>query len=146
MAYADFSQAYLTWIKSQVAYISGSPYANLQLASVDPTFEVQAFKNSTDVNQQIIFHNAADDQTALYRSLKEIAKDPSDYLDEYSVYLEYEQGLVQTTMQKVANTHNAQKFASPDALNFYTTFAPDLMASLGKYNPMGIFDDTGVTS
>ena len=146
MAYSDYSQAYITWLQNQVSYVTGSEYANFQLASIDPSFEVQAFKNSTDVNQQIIFHNAADEQAATFRSLKEIAKNPSDYLNEYATFLAYELGLVQGTAQKVANTHTAQSNTSKDALNFYTTFAPDLMAALGQYDPMSIFNTQGVES
>ena len=146
MAYADYSTAYLNWLQGQLNYINGSAYANFQLAKIDPSFEVQSFKNSTDISQQIIFHNAADDQVATLRSLKEIAKQPSDYFDEYATFLAFEQVLMQTTATKVDTTHSNQQNAPSDALNFYSTFAPDLMVSLGLYDPMAIFTMTGTFS
>jgi hypothetical protein len=139
MAYADFSEIYVAWLQSQLDYIDGKPYANLSV-SIDPTYEVTAFKNSVDVNQQKIFHNAADDQVGYLRSIKEIAKSPSDYLNEYADYLKFEMNIVQSNSQKIANTHKVQDNSDKATLNFYATFSPDILAHLATYNPMRIFN------
>lgn len=138
MAYSDFATAYLAWLESQLAYINdGADYVNFEVSSIDPTFEVTAFKNSTDVNQQQIFHNAADDQVALQRSLNEITKSPSDYLTDYAIYLESEQGLVQTIASIVEDTH-ANQPENNNTLTFMNNFAPAMMADFASYEPTRI--------
>ena len=139
--YADFSTAYLTWLKSQLDYINNSKaYVNFSV-TIDPSYEITSFKQATDVNQQQIFHNAADDQVAVLRAIKEIAKSPSDYLDEYATYLGFEMATIQATANTVNNTHNTQISSNSGkaTLSFFSTFAPDAMNDFGQYNPMRIF-------
>lgn len=138
MAYKDFSEAYLKWLQSQLDYIEGKPYANF-IVSIDPTYEVTSFKQAIDVNQQKIFHNAADDQVAHLRSMKEISKTPSDYMAEYEAYLKLEMGLIQSATSEIDNTHEVQKASDNSTMLFYSTFAPKALAEVGKYNPMRIF-------
>ena len=141
MAYADFSTTYLAWLKSQLDYVDNSGvYSNLTI-TIDPSYEVTSFKQATDANQQQIFHNAADDQVAFLRAIKEIAKDPSDYLDEYADYLAFEMASIQATANTVSNTHATQisSTSGKATLDFFATLAPDAMNDLGKYNPMRIF-------
>jgi hypothetical protein len=139
MAYADFSEAYLTWLKSQIDYIAGEPYTNFRI-EIDPTFEVTSFKQSVDINQQKIFHNAADDQVATLRALKEIDKTPSDYLTEYEAALEFEIDMIQSTAIEVANTHDNQESSDNSTSSFNATFAPKVVDNFGRFNPMRIFD------
>jgi hypothetical protein len=140
MAYADFATAYLSWLQSQIAYVNDeADYQNFTIDAIDPTFEVTSFKNSTEVNQLQIFHNAADDQVAYLRSLNEMTKTPSDYLDEYVTYLEYETGLIQNAATNIVNIHTDQtNINSVKMLEFMNAFAPDAMIDLSAYNPMRI--------
>ena len=140
--YADFSTAYLTWLKSQLDYINNSKaYVNFSV-QIDPSYEITSFKQATDSNQQQVFHNAADDQVSMLRTIKEIVKNPSDYLQEYAIYLAFEMSQIQTTANNVSNTHNTQitSISGKATLSFFSTFAPDAMNDFGKYNPMRIFE------
>ena len=138
MAYAGYATSYLAWLKSQVDYLKGKAYLNFFL-DIDPKYEVTAFKQAVDVNQQKVFHNAADDQVACLRTLKEIMKSPSSYFDEYEAYLNLEMSLIQSNASVVENTHQIQSNSTRDSINFYSNLASEEMSALGKYDPMRIF-------
>ena len=137
MAYKDFADSYVKWLQSQLEYLNGKPYANF-FVTINPTYEITAFKNSIDINQQKIFHNAADDQVAFLRTLTEINKKPSDYLNEYEDYLNFEISLIQAAASEIENTHKTQDSSSKTTLQFYSNFAPKILDDLGRYNPMRI--------
>ena len=140
MAYADFASAYISWLQSQLDYINKSGIYSNFYVNIDPSYEVQAFKNAADINQQQIFHNAADDQVGILRALKEIQKTPSDYLSEYADFLDNEIAMVQASVLSIKNTHDLQNNSDKAAIKFYSAFSPDVLTYLSTYNPMRIFD------
>ena len=139
MAYQEYAQSYIEWLQGQLDYIAGDPYTNFRI-EIDPTYEVTSFTQSVDVNQQKIFHNAADDQVATLRALKEIDKTPSSYLEEYKTMINNEMNLIQASASEVENTHQTQESSDKSTVTFNATFAPTIIADFGKYQPMRIFE------
>ena len=139
MAYKDFSKSYLDWLQSQLDYINGKPYINFSV-SIDPTYEITAFKQAINIKQQNVFHNAADDQVAHIRALTEIDKTPSDYLAEYETCVNSDIKFIQAMSQEIESIHQIQDSSDKSTLQFYSTFAPKVLDDLARYNPMRIFE------
>ena len=134
MAYADFATAYLAWLQNQLDYCKGKAYQNFFM-TIDPGYEVSSFKQSTTTNQQKTFHNAADDLVAYQRGLNEIYKTPADYIEEYAVYLAFEQGIIQATAKHVDNTHENQNNSNSNTADFNRTLGGKSLDYLAKYEP-----------
>lgn len=139
MAYKDFSDSYIAWLNSQLDYVNGGLYSNF-FVTIDPIYEVTSFKQSVDINQQQVFHNAADDQVGYKRQINEINKTPLDYLLEYEDSIKFELELVNSTAKNVDTMHKIQESTSKSTLQFYANFAPKALDNLSKYNPSRILE------
>ena len=140
MGYSDFSKSYLEWIKTQLDYVKNNkPYTNFKVSGIDPKFEINSFRTSSSVEQQKVYHNAADDQVGFMRCIREIEKSPSDYLQDYADYLVFEQGNIQAIATTVDNIHSNQNNTNDNTSVFNAVFAPAVIGTFSEYDPTRIF-------
>mgnify|MGYP007042078592 FL=1 len=123
------------WYKHQIEryYEHKDPCKNFK-PNVDPSEEIDRFRDSADFEEMVALQNAADEQVSTLRILDELNKTVNAYWDEWQQFLIYERDRLLEFKPKVAEERI--KAAKDKVLHDqYKEMTPEEIKPLERYEP-----------